>query len=701
MTDRLVATSRRARVPWRGIRSVVLLALLLVPVTWTDMPVVGAMRLAWLDAYQALSPRERRSAPAVIVAIDEKSLERFGQWPWPRTLVARLLDRISAAGPAAIGVDLLFPDPDRLSPEQLAPAIAGDNAALAARLAKLPRHDFTLAASIKAAPVVLGIAGLETARAAPGTVSFTPSLQRGGDATPFLRHYAEALRSIPDLEKSARGHGLLSADTEGGVVRRVPMVAAIGSTPVLPLSLETLRVASRNPLFTVNSDKTGVQTVDIGDLSIPTQPDGHIWVYYTPHNASRYVSAADVLAGTVDNAELERKLVLVGITALGLIDYQTTPLGERMPGVEIHAQVLENVFDGNLLSRPRWAPWAEGAAFLVFGLLVVYAVPRLTPRRSGMLLAVLLALLTGAGFLAYKTAGLLIDALVPGAALASLFAAMLAATLGEANAQRRLLRERLQREREAAAQLAGELDAARRIQLGILPKPETSFPGERRFELFALMQPAREVGGDLYDFFALDRERMFFLVGDVSGKGLPASIFMAVSKALCKSAALRRGQDVDEVLRDVGGEIARENPESLFVTAFAGVLDADTGLLRYCSAGHDAPHVISPDRSGFERLDAAGGPPLCVIDGYRYTAAQHRLRAGDTVCLVTDGVTEAMNAAGELYGHERLRGVLERVRGTASAEAVGEAIRADVARFVGDAEPADDLTLLVLRWKGP
>jgi adenylate cyclase len=692
-------TRLRAPVPWRGVLSVVLLALLLVPVLWTDMPVVSAMRLAWLDAYQALSPRELHSAPAVIVAIDEKSLERYGQWPWPRSLVARLIDRIRAAGPAAIGVDLLFTDPDRLSPEQLAPVIASDNAALAARLARLPRHDFMLAASIKAAPVVLGIAGLETASAAPGAAAFTPSLQRG-DATPFLRHYADALRSIPDLEKSARGHGLLSADTEGGVVRRVPMVAAVGNTPVLPLSLETLRVASRNPLFTVSSDKTGVHSVGIGDLTIPTQSDGHIWVYYTPHNASRYVSAADVMAGTVDNADLESKLVLVGLTALGLIDYQTTPLGERMPGVEIHAQVLENIFDGNLLSRPRWARWAEGAAFFLLGLLVVYAVPRLTPWRSGVLLAVLLALLTGAAFLAYKHAGLLIDALVPGAALATLFAAMLAGTLAVANAQRRLLRERLQREREVAAQIAGELDAARRIQVGILPRPETAFPRERRFELFALMQPAREVGGDLYDFFMLDAERMFFVVGDVSGKGLPASIFMAVSKALCKSAALRQGQGVDEVLSDVGGEIARENPEALFVTAFAGVLDAGTGLIRYCSAGHDAPYVISADRAGFERLDVPGGPPLCVVDGYRYAAAEYRLRRGDIVCLVTDGVTEAMNPEGELYGQARLRAVLEEARATASAEAVGQAICADVAGFVSGAEPADDITVLVLRWNG-
>jgi CHASE2 domain-containing sensor protein/serine phosphatase RsbU (regulator of sigma subunit) len=679
----------------------VLLALLLVPVVWTDMPVVNAMRLAWLDFYQALSPRERRSAPAVIVAIDEKSLERYGQWPWPRDLVAKLLDRIRAAGPAAIGVDLLFPNADRLSPEQLAPTLAGYNAALAAGLAKLPSHDVLLAHSIKAAPTVLGIAGLEMATSSPGTAQFTPSFQKGGDATPFLRRYAETLRSIPGIDKSAQGHGLLSVDTEGGVVRRMPVVAAVGNTPVLGFSIETLRVASGDPVFTVNSDATGVRSIGVGGVNIPTQRDGHIWVHYTPHNTARYVSAADVLAGTVDDSDLGGMLVLVGLSALGLIDYQTTPLGERMPGVEIHAQVLENIFDGKLLSRPRWAPWAEGAAFLVFGLLLVYAVPRLTPRRSGVLLAAVLAALMGAGFAAYKSAGLLIDALVPAAALALLFAAMLAATLAQANAQRRLLRERLQREREAAAQIAGELDAARRIQVGMLPRPETAFPGERRFQLFARMQPAREVGGDLYDFFMRDRDRLFLLIGDVSGKGLPASIFMAVSKALCKRAALRLTRGVDETLTRVGAEIARENPEALFVTAFAAVLDANTGVLTYASAGHDAPYLVSPHHGGAERLDQAGGPPLCVVDGHRYTAAGHALRRGDILCLFTDGITEAMSTAGELYGRERLSAVLERTRGAPSVDAVGQAVLEDVARFVGAAEPADDLTLLVLRWNGP
>ena len=676
-----------------------LLALLLVPILWQDMPVVGAMRLAWLDGYQELSPRERHSAPAVIVAIDEVSLGRFGQWPWPRTLIAQLIDKLGAARPAAIGVDVLFPEPDRLSPEWLAPSVAEADPQLAARLAKLQRHDAVLAASIKAAPVVLGIAGLEAGKpseAAP----LTPSLQRGTDARGAVRHYASTLRSLPEIDAAARGHGLLSADTEAGVVRRVPMVVLVGTTPVLPLSLETLRLASGEPLFFVRGGAAGVEAVGIGDLTVPTQSDGRLWVHYTPHDASRFISAADVLGEKVDHAQFERKLVLVGVTGLGLIDYQTTPLGERMPGIEIHAQVLENVFDGALLMRPRWGAWVEGLALFVVGLVVVCSVPRLSPGRSTILLVLLLITLDAAGFGAYRVAGLLLDASVPGAAIAFLFAAMLVETLAEANAQKKLLQERLQREREAAARLAGELDAARRIQIGSLPRPESAFPAEQRFEISAAMEPAREVGGDLYDFFMLDAEHLFFLVGDVSGKGLPASIFMAVSKALCKSTALRRGRRIDELLREANAEIARENPESLFVTVFAGVLDVLSGRLEYCSAGHEPPFVLAPDGE-IARLEEGGGPPLCVLEGFSYVAAEHWIGRRGIVCVVSDGVTEAMNPAGELYGARRLREVLTRARNAENPAALVSSIRADIAQFVGGAEAADDLTLLVLRWNGP
>jgi serine phosphatase RsbU (regulator of sigma subunit) len=414
------------------------------------------------------------------------------------------------------------------------------------------------------------------------------------------------------------------------------------------------------------------------------------------------VSAADVLAGAFDPALFERKLVLVGVTALGLADRRPIPGGGTMDGVEIQAELIESIFDGTLLERPRWAVWAESAWLFAGGLLLILTAPVTRVRaRWLLLLPLLLAVALGGSLALFHWRFLLLDALTPALGLSVVFAVMLGSTLVEAERQRRALRRQVLRQREAAARFEGELAAARRIQLGILPKPGDVLAGEARVGLQIVLEPAREVGGDLYDFFKLDRDRLFFLLGDVSGKGLPSSLFMAVSKSLYKSTALRRGAAVATMMQEANGEISRDNPEALFVTVFAAVLDLNTGVLEYCNAGHDRPYVLAGRGGPLTQLADGGGPPLCVLDDFAYTAATHRLRPGDTLCLLTDGVTDARNPGGEQFGRERLEARLRALPSGASAEQVAAAIQDDVRRFVAGTEPADDLAILAVRWEGP
>jgi serine phosphatase RsbU (regulator of sigma subunit) len=240
--------------------------------------------------------------------------------------------------------------------------------------------------------------------------------------------------------------------------------------------------------------------------------------------------------------------------------------------------------------------------------------------------------------------------------------------------------------------------------MGMLPPPSADFYGDPRFSLQALIETAKSVGGDLYDFFKLDADRLFFMVGDVAGKGLPASIFMAVSKALYKSAALRSrmegGAVISEVMRAANDEIARDNPEMLFVTVFAGILDLKSGELNYCNAGHDAPYLLHAQRRAPIHLESDSGPPLCVIEGYKYHAERYRMTPGESLCLYTDGVTEAMDAGGELYGRQRLFSVLTAALAASDAVKLVNAVRDDVREFVGATERSDDLTILALRWNG-
>jgi adenylate cyclase len=154
------------------------------------------------------------------------------------------------------------------------------------------------------------------------------------------------------------------------------------------------------------------------------------------------------------------------------------------------------------------------------------------------------------------------------------------------------------------------------------------------------------------------------------------------------------------MMREANVEISRDNPEALFVTVFAAVLDLETGVLEYCNAGHDRPYVIARG-GGLVQLAEGGGPPLCVLDGFEYEAARHGLGRGDTLCVITDGVTDARNAAGELFGRARLEQQLVALGADAGPPSVAAGVRADVEAFVAGGEPADDLAILVLRWDGP
>ena len=634
------------------------------------------LREAWFDAVQRIMPRAVRAMPATVVEIDAKSLAELGRWPWPRSLLADLVTRVSGHAPAALGLDILMPEADP--------------------------DDALLERALRATPTVLAVAGLPertamSLRAPPFVIAGTPGLQ---GRMPGVERFAGALTNVEQLNRAASGWGLISADPATGVLRRVPLVAQVNGTLIGAMAIELFRVAAGAGTLRLVVDGDEVRGIAMGSAFVPTERDGGARVYFSPRHPGRFVSALDVLHGRADPERLRAKLVLIAVTGLGLADYHYTPVGERMPGSEIHAQLIENLYEGSLLARPAWAPWLEAVLAGLLGALLVWATPRWKPRNAALLAVACIALAALAALAAFASHRLLFDAASTPIALLLLFGTLLVLTLAEATRHRRALEIVAHRERVRAAHLAGELDAARRVQMATLPRAEPYC--DHRLDLAATMSPAREVGGDLYDFFRLDHRRLFVLVGDVAGKGLSASIFMAVSKALCKSTALRSATpDMGALLAAANAEVSRDNPEMLFVTAFAAILDLGSGELAYCNAGHEDPYLVHPADAHVRRIADGDGPPLCAVDAYPYRGARLGLRPDEVVCLVSDGVTEAQNPAGELYGRTRLEGLLFALRATTlSANEIVEAVRADVTRFRAGVEPADDLTVLAMRWRG-
>ena len=236
--------------------------------------------------------------------------------------------------------------------------------------------------------------------------------------------------------------------------------------------------------------------------------------------------------------------------------------------------------------------------------------------------------------------------------------------------------------------------------MGTLPRAAAAFPGETRFDLYAMLEPAREVGGDLYDFFILDADRLFFLIGDVSARACrAASSWRSARRSTRAPRCAAHGQVAVRCARPTRD--FRDNAEGLFVTMLAGMLDARTGELEYCNAGHEPPlpPAARRPRAGASRAKAAARRSARV-DRFTYTAARAGSTPGDTMCLVTDGITEAAGPEGQPYGREPLQALLERLGGARERRRGRRSDPSGGRRFTGGIEPSDDMAILVLRWKG-
>jgi len=656
-------------------------------------------RLALFDLYQRTMPRYRDSDPVKIVAIDNASLAAIGQWPWPRQIDAQLIHKILDQHPAAVGVDLLWSEPDRESPEQWLKQASDLPPSVADALRQLPSHDGLLRDALAAGPVAIGIGTLDKG---PNTAGPLPPVRQIGGAVEgwsLLPDFGGAIRSIPELDRAAPGHGLLSvAPDHDGIYRRLPMFSVVGGRLAPNFSLETLRLAAGSPSIALYLKDHAVQGVAVGELKLPTQADGSIWINFSPRDDRRFVSAVDVLNGKVPADTFEQRLVLIGVTGLGQSsDMRMTPLG-FMHGTEIHAQLLENIIAGQLAQRPDWTRVAEPALTLILGVLLIAVLPLVRQRWQTILVGSSLLLCAVLGFALWHFKLMLVDVATPMIGQGLVVAAFIGGSFAEADRQRRRLRRELEERKLVAARTEGELEAGRRIQMGILPTADTVAHYER-FDLAALLVPARQIGGDIYDFFMIDDDHLFLAVGDVSGKGVPAALFMAQGKSLCKSAALRGDVDIGEIINRANAEISRDNSEMLFITMFTGILNIATGELHFCNAGHDAPILLRAGEPP-QSVTGEGGPPLCIVEDFLYMTEAIRLEPNDVLCITTDGITEAMNGSGALLGRERTEAALAAMPPDASAQAITDGLQAAVAEFVAGAEPSDDLTILTVRWRG-
>jgi adenylate cyclase len=389
---------------------------------------VQQIRLWAFDGYQRLEPRPFKPAGVRIVDIDEESLKRIGQWPWPRTTMAELVTNLTKMGALSIGMDIVFAEPDRTKPERLIASWKpfGLDPATKAALRELPNPDKVYAKAIARGPVVTGFAprASKSERMPVRSAGFAYS---GDKPNPAIPNFAGATTNLPSLAKAAKGNGSFGILNDfDSIVRRVPLVQQVGGRIYPSLAAETLRVAQGASTHIVKSSTgsgegnfTGdvaMTAMKIGRLTVPTAGDGTVLIHDTGNVPERLMPAHKVL-----NAEkhpglvrkIKNHIVLIGTSAKGLRDIRATPITRAAPGVTLHAQALEQIIHGDYLKRPDWSEGAEVLFFVLLGLILVLVLPRVGAFWCGVIGLGAISGALGASWLAFDRFGWLLDPVYP------------------------------------------------------------------------------------------------------------------------------------------------------------------------------------------------------------------------------------------------------------------------------------------------
>jgi adenylate cyclase len=645
------------------------------------------------DFWQRAAPRSLEKTEVRIVWIDDASLKTIGPWPWPRYIMARLTETLVQSEPKVIGYDIIFPDPDRNTPEAFASLYPELPAATAATIRALPSMDSVFSQVLGKSQVVLARVGLDT-DTTETEQNLLVEAQFGTPLPPGTKNWGRVLGNLPILDDVSLGHGLINGTFDrDGIIRRVPLVARAGGADMTGFAFELARVARGVDRIDPVIGMGGLKALRFDGKSLPVAKDGTARIRFGRLPERAIISAADLITGNVSSKIVAGKIVIVGLNAAGTSDVVGSPIDPQTYGTMVQASAVDAILNNALIARPSWAWSIELAmAMLIMALALVVA-----PRLRGVQVAAIAITTTIATFmlsaLAFYRYGVMIDATGP------IFVGFIAcATMIFrlfAHARRTLFDERL-----VSAQATGELNAARDIQLGMLPERQGLSTFDTHVDLDALIEPARSIGGDFYDVIRLDEHRVCFLIGDVTGKGVPAALFMALSKALSKSVLLREADDLGAAVTRLNTEIARDNSEDMFVTMLFGVLDTRDGRLDLCNAGHENPYRI--DTQGTVSLiNIDGGPPLCVAPGFPYEAETVMLSYGESIVIVSDGITEAQSPDGDFFGHERLTAVLNDWQASSEVSGASNALLREVRAFENGAEATDDLTVLVFRYTGP
>ena len=627
---------------------------------------------------------KKKDSEVVIIDIDENSLGKFGQFPWNRLVFAKILDQLNTSNPKAIGFDIFFTEKDRQSPEAIIKSynlIPSD----IANIEKLKSPDDVFSEKLKENNSIIAVLGSNV----PSHSNYDRKakarfLSKGGDPKQFTYSYPHSIGSLEELESNVKGLGSISfLDQSDGIIRSLPLVVQFNKKIYPTMGLEMVRIGSKQKNIYVELNEVGIKRISARPYKINSDPNGIIWIKYKKSDKKQYISAKDVYDGKFQSNFFKDKYVLIGASAQGLFDLVKTPLGVTIPGVEVHANVIENILDQSYLIRNPNTYIFELLFSIIIALITFILSQKIKPKYSlsiffGNILAIIII-----GFSIYKFRSELVDISYPIFIVTLTFLTGLYFRFIEEN---KLALANLQKE----AKLLKERELAAGVQKSL-------FPDISKFEnfIYAKNVPARDVSGDYFDVVRSTPEEYFFTLADVSGKGIKAGMYMAKASSIFRTLTNLK-YPIEKVVFGVNNELVEAKFKGMFVTAVFGKLNIKTGELVFINAGHES--ILTFDQNKNYEYIKSEMPPIGIVKYFTESMVKsNTINMKDkTLVVYTDGVTEGYLKNGEELGAEGVQKIINDMS-EITPKTIVESIEKEL--NWGAEKLRDDITCMVINIK--
>ena len=622
------------------------LLILLIALKILNPSFIKSISFISFDLYQKAFPLQKQDSEVVIIDIDEESLGKFGQFPWSRSVFANIIDQVKVTEPKAIGFDVFFTEKDKQSPEEIIKSynlIPTD----VVQFQNIKSHDEVFREALEKSKSVIAVLGSNVS--SHGTYDRSAKakfLSKGGDPKQFTYSFPYSIGSLEQLEKSAKGLGSISfLDQTDGIIRSLPLIVRFNEKLYPTMGLEMVRVGGNQKNLYVELNEVGITRISSRPHRISSDPNGIIWIRYKKSQKNQYISASSVFDGKFDNKLFKDKYVLIGASAQGLFDLVKTPLGVTIPGVEVHANVIENILDQSYLIRNPNTYVFELLFSIIVACVTFFFSQRIKPKFSLSIFFGSFILVVVIGFSIFLFRSELIDISYPIFMLTVTFLTGLYFRFVEEN---KIALANLQKE----AKLLKERELAGEVQKSL-------FPDISRFEnfIYATNVPARDVSGDYFDVVNVNKTEYFFTLADVSGKGIKAGMYMAKASSIFRTLS-NLSYPLEKVVFGVNNELVAAKFKGMFVTAVFGKFNIDTGDVTFVNAGHESIMVF--DRNKKFDFIKSELPPIGIVKYFTETMVKSKtINLKDkTFVVYTDGVTEGYLRNGEELGADGVQRIV-------------------------------------------